>query len=198
MPPRVQKLLDRQDLLDVVTAVARGLDRLDEALLRSAFHADATIDLGPGLFQGSAIDYIQWVLGAMEAVRESHHLIGNFRPALEGDTALVETYSQIHMRLDKPTGREDLFLGARWLDRFERRPSGTAGVWKIVHRKQVLDWARTEPVSEIFYHQNPDALWSSRTKLDLSSQMAQFPGSQSGAKLPSFLGRRYDVKSMKL
>ena len=44
--------------------------------------------------------------------------------------------------------------------------------------KQALDWVRTEAVSDIFYHQNPDALWSYRTKIDPSYQMGQFPGSQ--------------------
>jgi hypothetical protein len=83
-------------------------------------------------------------------------------------------------------------MGGRNLDRFERR-----GVWKITHRKQVLDWVRTESASDIFYHQNPDALWSYRSKTDPSYQMAQFPGSQIGGKLPSFLGRHYESKSVK-
>jgi len=88
-------------------------------------------------------------------------------------------------------------MGARYLDRLERRPTGPAGVWKIVHRKQVLDWVRTEAVSDIFYHQNPDALWSYRTKTDPSYQMHNFPGSQSSGRAPAFLGRRYESKSIK-
>jgi hypothetical protein len=88
-------------------------------------------------------------------------------------------------------------MGGRNLDRFERRPTGSAGVWKIVHRKQIIDWVRTESVSDIFYHQNPDALWSTRTKTDASYQMAQFPGTQVGGKLPAFLGRHYESKSIK-
>jgi hypothetical protein len=119
------------------------------------------------------------------------------RVELEGDVALVESYFHVHFRLDKAVGREDLFMGGRNLDRMERRPAGTSGVWKNVHRKQVLDWVRTEAVSDIFYHQNPDALWSVRTKTDPSYQMAQFPGSQSGGKLPAFLGRRYESKSVR-
>jgi hypothetical protein len=67
-----------------------------------------------------------------------------------------------------------------------------------MHRKEVFDWARTEMASDLFYHQNPDALWSYRTKTDLSTQMNAFPGSQQGSKMPAFLGRRYDSKSLKL
>ncbi len=86
-------------------------------------------------------------------------------------------------------------MGSRYLGRFERRPSGPA--CGSVHRKQVIDWVRTEAVSDIFYHQNPDALWSYRTKTDRFYQMAQFPGSQTHGKLPAFLGRRYETRSIK-
>ncbi len=197
MNPRVQAVVDRNEILDVLARLARGIDRLDENLLRSVLHHDATLDFGPGVFQGTSGDYVHWVLGVFQGVRSSHHMIANTRIELEGDVALVESYFHTHIRIEKPIGREDVFLGGRNLDRFERRPSGAAGVWKIAHRKQVIDWARTEAASDIFYHQNPDALWSSRTKVDPSYQMANFPGSQSGGKLPSFLGRHYESKSVK-
>lgn len=197
LPVRLQAVVDKSEISELLYHLARGLDRTDETLLRSAFHPDATIDLGPGVFQGTTGDYVHWVLGVLSQIRESHHMIGNVLVTLEGDVALVESYCQAHFRLDKPTGREDVFMGSRYLDRMERRPGGPAGVWKIMHRKQVIDWVRTEAVSDIFYHQNPDALWSYRTKTDPSYQMAQFPGSQSGSKLPSFLGRRYESKSVK-
>ena len=197
LPAALRTLVDKSEIREVLYRFARGIDRIDETLLRSIFHHEASLDLGPGVFQGSANDYIHWVIGVMNGVRSSSHLIGNILPTLEGDVALVETYCQTHYRLDKPTGREDVFIGSRFLDRFERTPPGPAGVWKIMHRKQIIDWVRTQAVSDLFYHQNPDALWSYRTKVDPSYQMAQFPGTQSGSKLPSFLGRRYESKSVK-
>jgi hypothetical protein len=197
LSPRLQAVVDKSEISDVLTSFARGLDRIDENLLRSVLHPDATLDMGPGIFQGTGNDYVNWVLGVVHSVKSSHHLIGNVRVELEGDVALVESYFHAHFRLDKAVGREDVFMGGRNLDRMERRPAGPGGVWKIVHRKQMLDWVRTEAVSDIFYHQNPDALWSYRTKTDPSYQMAQFPGSQSGGKLPSFLGRRYESKSVR-
>ncbi|MDD2324894.1 MAG: nuclear transport factor 2 family protein [Alphaproteobacteria bacterium] len=198
IPPAMQAVMDKSEIAEVIYRFARSLDRIDETLLRSIFHHEATLDLGPGVFQGTANDYIHWVIGVMNGVRSSHHMIGNILTTLEGDVALVESYCQTHIRMDKATGREDLFIGSRYLDRLERNPAGAGGVWKIMHRKQVIDWARTQLVSDLFYHQNPDALWSYRTKTDPSYQMAQFPGNQTnGNKLPSFLGRRYDSKSVK-
>jgi hypothetical protein len=196
--PRLQAAIDKTEIMDILAKFARGVDRLDENLLRSVLHHDATLDLGPGVFQGTGGDYVRWVLGVFQGVRSSHHMIGNARIELEGDAALVESYFHTHIRIEKPIGREDVFLGGRNLDRFERRPSGAAGAWKIVHRKEVIDWARTEAASDIFYHQNPDAMWSARTKTDASYQMANFPGTQSGGKLPAFLGRHYESKSIKL
>ena len=196
LPPRLQLMLDKSEISDILTSFARGIDRIDENLLRAVLHADATLDFGPGIFQGTGNDYVHWVTSVLQNVKSSHHMIGNIRIEMDGDSASVESYFNAHFRIEKPIGREDLFMGGRNLDRMERRPAG-AGVWKIVHRKQILDWVRTEAVSDIFYHQNPDALWSYRTKTDPSYQMAQFPGSQSGGKLPAFLGRRYETKSVK-
>ncbi len=198
LSPRLQAVVDKNEIGNVLATFARGIDRVDENLLRSVLHPDATLDLGPGIFQGTGGDYVNWVLGVLQGIKSSHHFIGQVRAELSGDTALVESYFHVHFRVEKPIGREDVFMGGRNLDRMERRPSGPAGVWKIVHRKQILDWVRTEAVSDIFYHQNPDALWSYRTKTDASYQMAQFPGSQSRGKLPAFLGRRYESKSVKL
>ena len=197
LPREMQALLDKNEIGQLVASFARALDRADETLLRSVLHPDATIDFGPGMFQGTGSDYVNWQLGVLSGVKSSHHHIGQTRTELEGDTALVESYVNIQFRLDKPVGREDVFMGCRYLDRMERRPSGSAGVWKVIHRKQIIDWVRTEAVSDIFYHQNPDALWNNRSKMDPSYQMAHFPGGPQGGKLPAFLGRRYERKSVK-
>ncbi|MGE3624151.1 MAG: nuclear transport factor 2 family protein [Bdellovibrionales bacterium] len=197
LAPRLQAVVDKSEIAEVIATFGRSLDRLDENLLRSVLQPDATIDLGPGVFQGTGNDYVHWVLGVLAGVKSSHHLLGPSLVTLEGDAALAETYFHAHFRLDKPTGREDVFMGGRFLDRLERRPAGPAGIWKIMHRKQALDWVRTESVSDIFYHQNPDALWSYRAKTDPSYQMAQFPGTNTGARNTAFFGRRYESRSMK-
>jgi len=197
LPSNVQALIDKEYIKDIIIRLARGLDRIDETLLRSAFHHESTLDFGPGIFQGTSNDYIHWAIDVMNQVRSSQHLITNVQTTLEDDTAFTESYCQAHFRMDKPTGREDIFIGSRYLDRFERHPSGASGVWKIMHRKQIIDWVRTEAVSDIFYHKNPDALWSFRSKTDPSYQMSTFPGSKNDSKVPSFLGQSYNSKSIK-
>lgn len=199
LPPRLQAVVDQREIVQLIYTNCRALDRAEEGLLRAIYHPDATLDLGPGIFQGALSDYVLWVMNVLQQIKASHTSVSNTRIDVRGDEAFGESYFTAHNRLDKATGREDLFMAGRYLDRFERRPSGPAGVWKIVHRKQVLDWVRTEAVADIFYHLNPDALWGQRGKADMSYHMEQFPGGQgSGGKMPTFVGRRYDAKSIKL
>lgn len=196
-PPRVQALLDKQEIVDLMYAYARGIDRAEENLIRSAFHPDASIDFGPGIFQGAVSEFISWAMDVRSGMKATQHMIANIRIDLRGDTALAESYFMNWHRLDKSTGKEDFFVGGRYLDKLERRPSGAAGVWKIAHRKQLKDWTRTTPVAELFYHLNPDGLWSGQTRTDLSYSIENFPTGKS-VKTPAFMGKRYDAKSMKV
>lgn len=200
LPPRLQNLLDQNEIQQLLFTHCRALDRGEDNALRAVYHPDATLDLGPGIFQGTVTDYIVWIMHVLQQVKSSHTTISNCRIDVRGDEAFGEIYFVAQNRLDKPTGREDLFMAGRYLDRYERRPASAAGVWKIAHRKHVLDWVRTEPVADMFYHLNPDALWGQRNKSDMSYQLEQFPGGQAsgGGKLPTFVGRRYEGKSIKL
>jgi hypothetical protein len=77
--PRLQATIDRSEISELLTSFARGLDRIDENLLRSVLHHDATLDFGPGVFQGTGSDYVHWVMGVLHGLRSSHHMITNTR-----------------------------------------------------------------------------------------------------------------------
>src|SRR5579859_3348552 len=66
LSPQLQALVDKNEINEVVNSFARAIDRTDENLLRSVLHADATLDFGPGVFQGVGNDYVHWVLGVMQ------------------------------------------------------------------------------------------------------------------------------------
>ncbi len=105
IPSRLHALLDKTEITELLTAFAHGIDRMDETLLRTVLHADALLDLGPGIFQGSANDYVRWILDVAQGVRGSHHLITNIHMDLEGDTAFVSSYFHVHWRVEKQIGR---------------------------------------------------------------------------------------------
>jgi hypothetical protein len=137
-----QELLDRQAIRDRLTAYARGLDRLDVALVRSAFHDDALIDhgvvvQGPDFFAAWAVDTHRRDAGA------HLHYFGTHTCELDGDTAHAETY---WLAAVMGHGGDALTIaGGRWLDRLERRD----GEWKIAARKLVPEWSGTPVIKAV-------------------------------------------------
>jgi len=131
----IDAMLAKQACTELVYQLARGLDRCDEALLRSLFHPDATDDHGG--FKGSASDFVGWALGALATMERTQHLIGNVLVEVNGDRAAGEAYFVANHDMRDADGREVRMIAAgRYLDRFERRE----GVWKIAHRHAIYDW----------------------------------------------------------
>jgi hypothetical protein len=131
----LQELLDKQACVELVYRLARAIDRCDEALLRSLFHADATDDHGG--FHGPASRFVDWVLPVLAGMRRTQHCICNVLIEVNGDTALGESYFMAHHVLPQPSGPDTYMVAAgRYLDRFERR----AGEWRFAHRQACYDW----------------------------------------------------------
>jgi hypothetical protein len=132
LPPGVARLLDRQEILECLQRYARGLDRLDEPLIRSAFHPDAIDQHGP--VNGSVDDFLAYWL-PMQAEREvSQHHMTNHSVEIEGDTAHAETY---FLYFGKHFGDPVMRVsGGRYVDRFERRD----GSWRIAFRVVISEW----------------------------------------------------------
>ena len=110
----------------------RGLDRVDEQLIRSAFHADAVDHHGP--VSGSVDDFLAFWLPVQENREVSEHYITNHSVELDGDSAHAETYFLFFCKLE-----DDAVMrvsGGRYIDRFERRE----GEWKIALRVVISEW----------------------------------------------------------
>lgn len=138
---RVRELVDRQDIWDCLMRYARGVDRLDEQLIRSAFWEDAFDD--HGVVRGSPDDFIATWMPTQGEREACQHSISNHLARIEGDTAHAESYFQVAMR---DRGAELLKLvGGRYLDRFERR----AGSWRIADRLVLLDWQSEASVGDM-------------------------------------------------
>lgn len=180
---QLQELLDRQAIHELIALYCRGLDRVDEATLRSIYHDDAIEDRGAGIFIGSAQEWVTWTMSVLPVFTMTQHCILNCLIDLEGDVAHGETYFQAYHRfgaaeqqdevmnghadgndalrfanvpetdLTWPEGETEMILAGRYLDRFERRN----GVWKIAYRKMICDWCRTQPVADDWFQTNPTA-----------------------------------------
>lgn len=140
----IDQLLDRQAIIDCIMRYTRGVDRLDEDLILSAFHEDA-IDYH-GSMVGSPQDFIAWLWPRHQG-RVTQHYVTNHTFDFHGDsTAHVETYFFVPIRLsDNPNIQ---FVAGRYIDRFEKRD----GEWKIFRRIVVTEWlaeAEALPVDPI-------------------------------------------------
>ncbi len=130
--PDVQRLLDRQAILDCVYRYCRGLDRHDPELLASAFHTDAIDQHGD--FLGGLPEFLEFARDSTtEALSHNHNITCHFAE-IDGDVAHTESY--VLTVLLKPDGKSVMVLGGRYIDRFERRN----GEWRIALRRVVRDW----------------------------------------------------------
>lgn len=157
LDPRVQALLDKQEITEVIYKYCRALDRSDERLMREeVFHEDGTDD--HGLFKLTAKQFCDFVFDGMTAWERTQHRITNVLIDLHGDVAYTDCYFVAwHLRQEGEGARMrsfDDYVAGRYLDRFERR----GGVWKIAHRHAVYDWAREEPGTTTWWDPHKDAL----------------------------------------
>ncbi len=140
----VVNLAARRDIHAALNAYMRGQDRLLPALQHQAFHGDAWVDCG--LFAGPAADFVDFAQGFLAACDASQHLIGQVDIHIDGKRATGEVYFIAHHRITEEGEKKDLFVAGRYHDTYEDRGQG----WKIARRKEIVDWARTDPAADSF------------------------------------------------
>jgi len=136
----LRALQDKEAIRDCLHRYCRGIDRVDEEALRSAYWPDAN-DCH-GAYRGTASGFIDQALARLREGGRGVHQISNILIELNGDIAAVESCFLALQSSAAAPGRET-FLCGRYLDRFERR----AGEWRIADRIVVYDWLeeRTRP-----------------------------------------------------
>ncbi|MDX1733462.1 MAG: nuclear transport factor 2 family protein [Halioglobus sp.] len=137
--PTAAEVADRLAIQEVLASHSRGLDRLDPATLADCYWPEAEVDYGA--YKGPAAPFVELVIGALDGQYElTRHGLGNVLIALAGDSARSETcVSAGHLLRG---AQEELHFYGRYLDRLERRD----GVWKLLHRRVVMEWCKRVPV----------------------------------------------------
>lgn len=149
----LQELLDREAIRDCLSRYCRGIDRIDEQALRSAYWPDAT-DCH-GAWNGSATGFIDQALARMRPGGRRVHQVTNVLIDLHADAAGVESAFFALQAAAAAPGRET-FLAGRYVDRFERR----GGEWRIAARTVVYDWIEERNRPELA--QDDEALFGVR------------------------------------
>lgn len=115
---------------------ALGIDQRDEALVRSVFAGDASVQ---GMIGSSPVDeYVPRLIAGVKPYVATMHNITNQYTSLDGDRGTVWSYCvAIHIEPDE-SDRDDLIVGVTYRDQVERRD----GRWSIVERHTAPGWVR--------------------------------------------------------
>ena len=167
---RLLEAADKQEIRDVLMRYGRGVDRLDEDLLRSCYHDDSFDDHGH--WKGNGQDFAAFIVESLrERSHHTTHAVANVLieiDPLDPHKARSEAYSLAYLRRNDEDGTEWLdFFSGRYIDKFERRN----GEWKIAHRVVVHDWSISNPLGATAFPLPMDSfIQGKRDKTDLVYQ----------------------------
>jgi SnoaL-like domain len=136
----LQELLDREAIRDCLYRYCRGIDRADEAALRSSYWPDGTDR--HGAYSGSASGFIDWAMSVLPTRDRNVHQIHNVLIEFRDGGAAVESYFTAYQRQPGDNGTQQWDLKGRYLDWFEKR----SGEWRVKDRTVVFDWVEEMPL----------------------------------------------------
>ncbi len=156
MTNSLESLLAKQDITELIYRYMRGLDRWDDALLRSLFTEDAWCEYG--FTNCGANAFVDFALDALSTHTANHHFVGNILIDIDGDQAYGEVYFNAYHKVEGPEGHEDVIIAGRYLDRYALE----AGEWKIAYRSEVVDFSRTMRTNDPYFQLAPDGIVGGR------------------------------------
>jgi hypothetical protein len=125
---------DRMAIEAALVRYTHGVDRIDVAMIKSAFWPEAIDD--HGMYVGNAHDFADFLGQTLSPGAAMTHVLTNIHIELDGAKAKVESYVTATNVLPPDRGSFRYVLAGRYLDRFERRE----GEWRIASRTLVVDW----------------------------------------------------------
>jgi SnoaL-like protein len=138
------ELLDKEAIRDCIYRYCRGIDRADEASLRSSYWPDATDRHGP--YSGPVEGFFQWAREVFKTDARNVHQVSNILiEFLDASNAAAETYfSALQRGAAKDGVVRQFLLAGRYCDRFEKR----GGEWRVARRIVAYDWVEEQAVPE--------------------------------------------------
>jgi SnoaL-like domain len=144
---KLERMLARDELHQLVTAYCRAVDRADYEALRSLYHPDATDSHG-SFSTGGVDQFIAQLQAAEPYVRVSQHNITTTNFVIDGDygdTARGEIYCLVFHTFAGPEHDIDVIIGGRYLDSYTKYE----GRWKFSQRTIVADWSYQNDPSQV-------------------------------------------------
>jgi hypothetical protein len=140
-------LLAKQAITERLHDYCRAMDRIDDELGRSVFHADAVADYGT-IFNGTGYGFIDFVHDSHSAMLCQNHAISNISIRVDGDRAASETYVTMHGRMaGEGSAIMQITSMGRYIDRWEKRD----GQWRISKRRYLQNMDELRPIATTMY-----------------------------------------------
>ena len=144
MDSRLQALLDKQEITELVHTYCRAADRHDYDLMRTLYHDDAIDDHG-AFFKGLAMEFIDQLPEIQKPMNILHHNVTTINLKVHGDYAEGEIYVLAFHKVSTDKEPLDLLIGGRYFDKYAKRN----GRWKYIERAVVADWATVTSPSAV-------------------------------------------------
>ena len=139
----VTELSAHDQIRQVAARFARGVDRLDGDLMKSAYWPDATDD--HGFFVGNAMEFCDYIMASHGNLAATMHCMTNH--AIEVDeqagTGRGEVYVVTYVFRAEADPKVIETWWGRYLDSYERR----GGEWRIKSRVCVHEFTRADEVT---------------------------------------------------
>lgn len=160
----VRDLVARRDITKALHAYIRGQDRLDYDLQLSSFHEDADVDCGP--LRGDPVAYTDFAQGFLANLEGSQHILGqvDLDVDIDAGTGTGEVYFYAWHRLIEDGEPKDLLMAGRYIDEYAYKNDR----WAIQRRRELIDWARTDPAADGILNVMTDVHLSGRRGQDFS------------------------------
>jgi hypothetical protein len=140
----IDDLIAKEQIRQAMARYSRGIDRLDEEIVKTVYQEDSYDNHGWGLTGGG------WDIAALcrrdgtgfpEEWKMTTHFLGSHLIEVDGDEATSEVYFISWSLFDDPDGTQRAMVASgRYLDRWQRRD----GEFGISARTVVYDWFNTE------------------------------------------------------
>ena len=140
MDDRLQRHLDKHDIIDSILRYATGIDMRDWALYRQVFTDEVVIDFtswGGGQVNTMRADH--WVAGVRSTLSGfdgTQHTLTNFVIDLRGDEATAVVHMSAQHFLPNDRGDSTLTIGGFYTHELVRFPDD----WKIRKAKLTVTW----------------------------------------------------------
>lgn len=131
----INNLVAKNFFEDLTSKYCRGLDRIDEGLLKGVFWKDAEVDIG--IFSGSIEDFMPFIIETLNSSIRGSHSVSNFLFEIDNNFASGEIYvhgiSSFH---NEDNIEIDGHVGGRYLTQYEKREEE----WRMIKLMFIMDW----------------------------------------------------------